>query len=160
MIIFLSSNVFSCHIFHKRCLSRWTRQNLNCPECRKRVHWRNTVKRLFANIDETEQDSSCTISSQELQKLNSDIQLQLSYSVSQVCVLKQINKDQKSKLSDCFQEIHSLVKTKCELVRKNNLQKEEILRLSDLLKADCEICVQNKQYQSINKKIKKIFSSK
>ena len=82
------------HIFHKRCLSRWTRQNLNCPECRKKVHWRNTVKRLFANIDETEQDSSRTTSLQELQNLNSDLQLQLSDSLKQVCVLKQKVNDQ------------------------------------------------------------------
>ena len=65
------------HIFHKRCLSRWTRQNSNCPECRKRIHWRNTVRRLFANIEETEQDLSRTTSSQELQRLNSYLQLQL-----------------------------------------------------------------------------------
>ena len=79
------------HIFHKRCLNRWTRQNTNCPECRKRVHWRNTVKRLFANIDEPEQALNDTNCLNELRNLNSDLQLQLSDSLRQNSFLKQKN---------------------------------------------------------------------
>ena len=39
------------HMFHNNCLTRWTSENSNCPQCRKQIDSRNVVKRLYANVD-------------------------------------------------------------------------------------------------------------
>ena len=79
------------HIFHKRCLNRWTSRNHTCPECRKRVYWKNTVNRLYANVNSTDRDSTCINHVNELQNVNSNLQLQLSDCFKQIKILKESN---------------------------------------------------------------------
>lgn len=38
------------HVYHFRCLIKWTKKSKTCPECRKTVTNNNSFKRLFPKV--------------------------------------------------------------------------------------------------------------
>lgn len=76
-------SVTNCgHIFHRSCLEQWNRQcfsqrqSSSCPQCRKGINQRSTVKKLFPNVNEEQGLNELMLTT--LQQLNLSFQTSVS----------------------------------------------------------------------------------